>query len=78
MGYNDHDVRQVCIASEGSRTVVPNFFFSRDRFLEDSFFQTGAEDGFRMPQALYTYCALYTYHHYFRCTSDHQALAPKG
>ena len=41
MGYNDHNVRQGCIASEGSRTVVPNFFFTRDRFLEDNFFRLG-------------------------------------
>lgn len=77
MGYNDHNVRQGCIASEGSRTVVPIFFFPRDRFLENSFFQTEEEDGFRMIQAHYTYGALYTYHHYFSCTSDHHILAPK-
>ena len=35
-------------------------------------------DGFRMFQERYIYCALYFYYDYISCTSDHQALDPRG
>ena len=36
----------------------------------------GGGYGFRMIQALSTYCALYFYYYYISFTSDHQALDP--
>lgn len=47
--------------------------------LEDNFSKDGSgEDGFRMIQVCYIYCALYFYDYYTSSTSDHLALDPRS
>ena len=59
---------------------APNLFGTRDQFQGRQFFHRsgGSEDGFRIIQALYTYCALHFYYYYISSTSDLQALDPGG
>ena len=54
-------------------TVLHNLFGTGDWFHGRHFSQgqKGGEDGFRMIQSHYIYCALYFYYHYISSTSDH-------
>ena len=57
----------------------PNFLAPRTGLVEDDFStdqQWGV--GFGMFQAHYIYCVLYFYYNYISCTSDQQALDPRG
>ena len=57
----------------------PAFLAPGTGFMEDKIFpQTWAGDGFRMVQAQYIYCALFSCYGYISSTSDHQALDPGG
>ena len=55
----------------------PAFLAPGTGFMEDKIFpQTWAGDGFRMIQAQYVYCVLFSCYGYISSTSDHQALDP--
>ena len=57
----------------------PTFQAPGTGFVEDSSSQTGGgrEDGFRMTQAPYIYCAFHFYDYYITSTLDPQVLGPK-
>ena len=44
--------------------MVPNLFGTRDWLCGRQFFQGCVEDGFRMIQVYYIYCAFYFYYYY--------------
>ena len=61
------------------KQLSPTFLAPRISFMEDSFSTDGGwEDGFRMIQVHFIYCALYSYCYYISSISDYQALDTRG
>ena len=60
-----------------TRSVVPSLLASGTNFRKDNVStDQGKEDGFRIIQVPYIYCALYFYYYYICSTSDYQVLDP--